>query len=75
MLTTDEGIASGKATPERMESPFGFFVSVLRLHLLSPVFDLLSKRFIAIASVECASFEMEPLDITHVTKRRTISFS
>ena len=34
MVTTDEGIASGKAAPERMESPLGFFVSVLHLHHL-----------------------------------------
>ena len=39
----------------------------------SPVFDLPPMRFIAIASVSCASFVIEPNDIAPVAKRFTIS--
>ena len=39
----------------------------------SPVFDLPPSRFIAIASVSCASVEIEPSDIAPVAKRFTIS--
>ena len=38
----------------------------------SPVFDLPPMRFIAIASVVCASREIEPNDIAPVEKRLTI---
>ncbi len=41
----------------------------------SPVFDLPPIRFIAMASVECASWEMEPSDIAPVAKRFTISWA
>ena len=41
----------------------------------SPVFDLPPRRFIAIASVSCASREIEPSDIAPVTKRLTISLA
>ncbi len=39
------------------------------------MFDLPPIRFIAIASVSCASFEMEPYDIAPVAKRLTISLT
>jgi len=41
----------------------------------SPVFDLPPMRFIATASVVCASVEIEPSDIAPVTKRLTISLA
>ena len=31
MVTADGGIVSVKVAPQRMESPFGFFVSILHL--------------------------------------------
>jgi hypothetical protein len=40
----------------------------------SPVFDLPPMRFMAMASVVCASVEIEPSDIAPVAKRLTISF-
>ena len=39
----------------------------------SPVLDLPPIRFIAIASVSCASCEMEPYDIAPVLKRRMMA--
>jgi hypothetical protein len=39
------------------------------------VFDLPPSRFIAIASVSCASRESEPSDIAPVEKRLTISLA
>ncbi len=39
----------------------------------SPVLDLPPSRFIAMASVSCASIEMDPYDIAPVEKRLTIS--
>jgi hypothetical protein len=41
----------------------------------SPVFDLPPMRFIAIASVVCASVEIDPSDIAPVAKRLTISLA
>ncbi len=38
-----------------------------------PVFDFAPSRFIAIARVSCASFEMEPYDMAPVENRFTIS--
>src|SRR5437667_8736927 len=39
----------------------------------SPVFDLPPRRFMAMASVECDSIEMDPYDMAPEQKRRTIS--
>ena len=39
----------------------------------SPVFDFPPIRFIAIASVECASVDIEPSDIAPVANRVTIA--
>ncbi len=41
----------------------------------SPVFDLPPMRFMAMASVACASVEIEPSDIAPVAKRLTISLA
>jgi hypothetical protein len=41
----------------------------------SPVFDLPPMRFIATASVLCASVEIEPSDMAPVAKRLTISLA
>ena len=41
----------------------------------SPVLDFPPKRFIATASVECASVDIEPSDIAPVVKRFTISLA
>ena len=41
----------------------------------SPVFDLAPMRFIAIASVSCASAEIEPYDMAPVENRLTISLT
>ena len=41
----------------------------------SPVFERPPMRFIAIASVSCASLLMEPYDIAPVAKRLTISLA
>ena len=59
---------------ERRESPF---VAAKRTGSSppSPVFDWPPMRFIAIASVSCASRESEPSDIAPVEKRLTISLA
>jgi hypothetical protein len=41
----------------------------------SPVFDLPPMRFMAMASVVCASVEIEPSDMAPVAKRLTISLA
>ena len=41
----------------------------------SPVFDFPPIRFIAIARLVCASYEIDPKDIAPVTNRFTISFA
>ena len=58
---------------ERIELPFGNGLKRSASSPPSPVFDLPPMRFIAIASVVCASREIEPKDMAPVAKRRTIS--
>ena len=57
---------------ERIKSPFGNGLKRSDSSPPSPVFDLPPMRFIAIASVVCASREIEPKDMAPVAKRRTI---
>ena len=58
---------------ERRESPFASGMYRTGSSPPSPVFDLPPIRFIAIASVSCASRPSEPSDIAPVEKRLTIS--
>ena len=58
---------------ERFESPFGIGLKRSASSPPSPVFDLPPMRFIAIASVVCASRLIEPKLIAPVAKRLTIS--
>src|SRR5206468_980137 len=58
---------------ERMLSPFGSGLKRSASSPPSPVFDLPPIRFMAIASVVCASREIEPKLIAPVAKRLTIS--
>src|SRR5271167_934923 len=60
---------------ERMESPFGSGLKRSASSPPSPVLDLPPIRFIAIASVVCASREIEPNDIAPVAKRLTMSLA
>ena len=57
---------------ERMLSPFGSGLKRSASSPPSPVFDLPPIRFMAMASVVCASREIEPNDMAPVEKRRTI---
>ena len=57
---------------ERMESPFGSGLKRSASSPPSPVFDLPPIRFMAMASVVCASREIEPNDMAPVEKRRTM---
>src|SRR3982751_3879265 len=59
-------------TADRRRSPFGSGVKRSASSPPSPVFDLPPMRFIAMASVWCASVDMEPRDIAPVEKRYTI---
>ena len=58
---------------ERRESPFGSSTYRTGSSPPSPVFERPPIRFIATASVSCASRESEPSDIAPVAKRFTIS--
>ena len=58
---------------ERRESPFGSRTKRTGSSPPSPVLERPPIRFIAIASVSCASREIEPSDIAPVAKRLTIS--
>ena len=58
---------------ERIESPFGSGLKRSDSSPPSPVFDLPPMRFMAIASVVCASREIEPKLIAPVAKRFTIA--
>ena len=60
---------------DRRESPFASRSYRTGSSPPSPVFDLPPMRFIAMASVECASCEIEPSDIAPVAKRFTISLA
>ena len=60
---------------ERMESPFGSGLKRSISSPPSPVLDLPPIRFMAIASVVCASREIEPNDIAPVAKRLTMSLA
>ncbi len=60
---------------ERMESPFGIGLKRSASSPPSPVFDLPPIRFMAIASVVCASREIEPKLIAPVAKRLTMSLA
>ena len=60
---------------ERMELPFGSGLKRSASSPPSPVLDLPPIRFMAIASVVCASREIEPNDIAPVAKRLTISLA
>jgi hypothetical protein len=57
---------------ERMESPLGSGLKRSASSPPSPVFDLPPMRFMATASVVCASRDMEPKLMAPVEKRRTI---
>src|SRR5208282_5260819 len=57
----------------RMESPLAIRLKRSDSSPPSPVFDLPPIRFIAMASVVCASREIAPNDIAPVEKRLTIS--
>ena len=57
---------------ERIESPLGSGLKRSASSPPSPVFDLPPMRFIAIASVVCASRLIEPKLIAPVAKRLTI---
>ena len=57
---------------ERMKSPFGSGLKRSASSPPSPVFDLPPMRFMAMASVVCASREIEPNDMAPVEKRRTM---
>ena len=56
-----------------MESPFGIGRNRSGSSPPSPVFDLPPIRFMAMASVVCASRLIEPNDMAPVAKRLTIS--
>ncbi len=58
---------------DRRESPFASRTYLAGSSPPSPVFDFPPRRFIAIASVSCASRESEPSDIAPVENRLTIS--
>src|SRR5215212_9024008 len=60
---------------ERRRSPFGSGLKRDGSSPPSPVFDLPPRRFIAIASVSCASRLREPSDIAPVANRLTMSFA
>ena len=60
---------------ERIESPFGIGLKRSDSSPPSPVLDLPPIRFMAIASVVCASREIEPNDIAPVAKRLTMSLA
>ncbi len=60
---------------ERMESPLGSGLNRSGSSPPSPVLDLAPMRFMAMASVVCASREMEPNDMAPVAKRFTISLA
>ena len=59
---------------ERIESPFGSGLKRSASSPPSPVFDLPPMRFMAMASVVCASREIEPNDMAPVEKRLTMFF-
>src|ERR1700721_1278935 len=59
----------------RIESPLAIRLYRSDSSPPSPVLDLPPIRFIAIASVVCASREVEPNDIAAVAKRLTISLA
>ncbi len=59
----------------RRWSPFGSGVLRLRSSPPSPEFEWPPRRFIATASVSCASFESAPRLIAPVEKRLTISLA
>ena len=58
---------------ERMESPFGSALKRSASSPPSPVLDLPPMRFMAMASVVCASQEMEPKDMAPVENRLTMA--
>ena len=58
---------------ERIESPFGSGLKRSASSPPSPVFDLPPMRFMAMASVVCASRLIEPKLIAPVAKRLTMS--
>ncbi len=58
---------------ERRRSPFASGIERAGSSPPSPVFERAPSRFIAIASVSCASLEIEPSDIAPEAKRLTIS--
>jgi len=58
-----------------LESPFGSGLNRSGSSPPSPVLLLPPSRFIAIASVSCASLLIEPKDIAPVLKRLTISLA
>ena len=60
---------------ERMELPFGSGLKRSDSSPPSPVFERPPIRFMAMASVVCASREIEPNDMAPVAKRRTIVFA
>ena len=60
---------------ERIESPFGIGLKRSASSPPSPVLDLPPIRFMAIASVVCASREIEPKLIAPVAKRLTMSLA
>src|SRR3977135_4229958 len=60
---------------ERGEAPFGAGGERDGSSPPSPVFDLPPRRFIAIASVSCASRPSDPSDIAPVAKRLTMSLA
>ena len=58
---------------EFIESPLGKGLNLEASSPPSPVLDLPPRRFIAIASVVCASVDIEPSDIAPVANLLTIS--
>ena len=62
-------------TALRRESPFASGMKRASSSPPSPVFDLPPMRFMAMASVSCASLLIEPNDIAPVVKRLTISLA
>ena len=60
---------------ERRRSPFASGVNRTGSSPPSPVFERPPMRFIAIASVSCASREIEPSDMAPVANRFTISLA
>ena len=60
-------------TADRRRSPFSSATNRSASSPPSPLFDFAPMRFIAIASVSCASAEIDPYDIAPVAKRFTIS--